>query len=170
MYPSISFSHEKPWSHTDQLIAETKDWLSRHRYTHLITLASNTSEISEEWMRDRLRQWDARVNRALYGPKWRKHYDELIWFSAFLEKPRTNPHWHLLLRFVGRTGSDKSGEFEIIGDLADRVWLKLMPSGSVNVQEINDSSRERVVTYVAKELWHKLQYNEFVTPDEFRYR
>jgi len=147
---------------------ETKKWLATNKFTHFVTLATNTSSVREKVMRDRLRAWDARVNRALYGPKWQKHQDELIWFHAFLEKPKANPHWHLLLRLVGRLGSDRNDEFNRLPVLAENTWLDLVPSGSVDVQEIEDESLDNVVAYVAKELRYELQYQNFVTPDEFR--
>ena len=62
------------------------------QHTHFITLASNSSNVSLKVMRDRISHWDRLVNRELYGPKWHKHHDELLWFFAFLEKPETNPH------------------------------------------------------------------------------
>ncbi len=148
---------------------EITSWLTTNQFTHFVTLASNTSKIPEWTMRDRLRAWDARVNRALYGQKWQKHQDDLIWYFAFLEKPRSNPHWHLLLRVVGRLGSDQGEEFKRLPVLAEKTWMKLMPSGTVAVEGIDARSKEWLVTYVAKEVWFALQYQNFVTPDEFRY-
>ena len=137
-------------------------------FTEFVTLTTNSSTISPNVMRSKLREWDARVNRRLYGPKWSSHPDDLIWFFAFLEKPAANPHWHLLLRLPGRWASSSSSQSNQFRFIADAVWMRLMPSGTTDVQAVNPSLYSKVEDYVAKELQGELQYTHFVTPDEFR--
>ncbi len=48
------------------------EYLNKRHITHLVTLATNQSFISPARMRGLLKEWDARVNRALYGSKWHK--------------------------------------------------------------------------------------------------
>lgn len=137
-------------------------WLNEEfTFTHFVTLASNSNDISLRVMRDRIEHWDQRVNRELYGPKWRKHYDELLWFFAFLEKPTTNPHWHLLVRFQDR---DKLLRF---APVAEMKWRKVLPQGTVDIQPIT-GKHSRVVDYVLKSVGGELEYDHFITPDEFR--
>lgn len=137
-------------------------WLSEtFTFTHFITLTSNSSDISVQSLRDRIKHWDALVNRELYGPKWRKHYDEILWWFAFMEKPETNPHWHLLCRFQD---VDKLAKFTVV---AEMMWLKTLPSGTVDIQPIKENP-ERVNDYVTKRVGSKIQYDHFITPDEFR--
>lgn len=139
-----------------------RTWLDEQfTFTHFITLASNSNDVSLDVMKDRLKGWDARVNRELYGPKWLKHYDELLWFFAFLEKPDVNPHWHLLCRF---TDADKLARFTPV---AGMKWSKMLPMGTVDVQQITEK-HSRVVDYVVKRVGGEIEYRNFITPDEFR--
>ena len=50
---------------------------------------------------------------------------------------------------------------------AEPIWLQVMPGGSVDIKQISYTP-DRVHEYVAKELGHELQYQQFLTPDEFR--
>ena len=117
---------------------------------------------------NRSKRWDGMINRELYGPKWAQRKDELVWYFAFLEKPASNPHWHLLLRFVGRWAEDLAEEDRRFPAIADAAWLRIMPSGTVDVRSIQTHSGRRLEDYVAKELSHSIQYQSFITPDELR--
>lgn len=110
------------------------------------------------------------ANRALYGPKWQQHFDESTWWFAFLEKPGSNPHWHVLLRVVGRWGVDPSNQFARLADVARFSWLKIAPAGTIDIHLIPKRRQKKLTTYLAKELGGELQYSNFLTPDEFRCR
>jgi hypothetical protein len=144
------------------------EWLNaRFRFTHFITLATNDQSPGKERLRDLLKEWDARLNRDLNGPKWRKHRDELTYWFAFLEKPKSNPHWHLLFKvdyFEDLSPDPRVGRLQ---SAALFHWKRLVPSGSVSVKEIT-AGHDRVTDYVAKELGYAVQYEYFVVPDEFR--
>ena len=151
---------------TQSLATERRQALHRwlndsFTFTHFITLASNTSDASLPVMRDKIKFWDAQVNRELYGPKWRKHYDELLWYFAFLEKPDVNPHWHLLCRF------EDPGKLAWFSDVANMKWFYAFPQGTVDVQRIT-TKHSRVVDYVVKRTGLEVEYTSFITPDEFR--
>lgn len=138
------------------------DWLhQRFEFTHFVSLATNTNDVSIPRMRRMFKLWDARLNRRLYGPKWLAHYDELLFWFAFIEKPVINPHWHLLVRL------EDAGKAASLIEHAEPIWKKLISSGTANVQAIREKP-ERVADYVAKELGRELQYNEFIAPDQFR--
>lgn len=137
-------------------------WLTdTFNFTHFLTLATNSSEYSLRTMRDRLRAWDGRVNRRLYGPKWHAHFDECVWYFGFLEKPDTNPHWHLLMRF------DDHAKIGSLTEAAHRSWLQLVPSGTTDVVPITEKPAY-VNDYVLKRVGHEVEYEHFITPDEFR--
>jgi hypothetical protein len=147
---------------------EMSRWLQEHRFTHFITLTTHNPSISIDGMNNRLKQWDARMNRALYGPKWSQHRDQLIWFFAFLESPQTNPHWHLLLRIDDSPASGKPiGAFRLEAKIR-AIWSRLAPAGTVDVQPLGDRIDAKLVDYVGKQLGSVAQYSSFVTPDHFR--
>ncbi|MGR3630776.1 MAG: hypothetical protein ACU0A8_01460 [Limimaricola soesokkakensis] len=51
-------------------------------------------------MHDRLKNWDQRVNRRMLGSAYRRKPPERVLWMAFLEKPKSNPHWHLVLQLT----------------------------------------------------------------------
>lgn len=143
-------------------------WINEGVYTHLVTLTTNKEFLSPQRMRDRLRRWDAHVNRRLYGPKWKQRPDERLWFFAFLEKPEANPHWHLLLRLYAHGDvpiADTAANFK---NAADLYWTQLSPQGTVHIVQLANRPHERLTNYLAKELKREIQYQAFITPDEFR--
>lgn len=121
--------------------------LRQNRFTHFVTLSTNAPGTSSVRMRDLLKTWDQSLNRFLIGPKWHRRPDiRMMWF-AFLENPGTNPHWHLVAE-IDQLDTDAQRErLEGFGLEAERVWCKLLPSGSVNVQLIWD---EGAIDYSTK--------------------
>tara|TARA_R110002095_G_scaffold208630_1_gene194475 strand:- start:1805 stop:2269 length:465 start_codon:yes stop_codon:yes gene_type:complete len=85
---------------------------------------------AELFMRDRLRNWDARVNRALLGKHWQVRSQERLEAFGVLEKPASNAHWHLLVKM--RCLHPKR-EFE---GVAEEAWQALVTTGSVDVQPV----------------------------------
>jgi len=166
-------------------ISALKEWLdTEFKFTHFITLATNDSRVAlrtrnklaskdsqlkNERLRDLLREWDARVNRELNGPKWLQHKEELTFWFAFFEKPVSNPHWHLLFRIDFFDHLLPDPRLDRLTVVATAHWQKLVPSGSVSVKQITARS-ERVTDYVAKELGHNVQYESYIVPDDFRPR
>lgn len=137
-------------------------WLDEEfTFTHFMSLASNSPDVSIRTMRDRIKFWDARLNRKLLGPKWRRHWDEATWWFAFLEKPDVNVHWHVLARFQDRA------KLTTFARAAEQVWLEILPGGSVDFQVIT-GRHDRVTDYVSKRVGHDVEFAEFITPDEFR--
>lgn len=127
---------------------ELRAWLERYTFTHFVTLSSNHQSFTYEWMRQQLKEWDARMNRSLNGPRWHKRPDErLVWF-AFPEKLTTNPHWHLLVAVddysVTTTRAARLVEFPIYGK---RHWMDLCHQGSSDAQDIET---KRVIENVTK--------------------
>lgn len=147
---------------------EISGWLQEHRVTHYITLTTHDQSLSIDGMRNRLRQWDARLNRALIGRNWQKRRDQRIWNFSFLESPGVNPHWHLLLRLDDTPVAGRVPDTQMLEDHARRAWAKLSPAGTVDVQEVNGKTDLRLTNYVAKELGRMAQYSSFVLPDEFQ--
>lgn len=143
-------------------------WLNAFEYTHFITLTTHDATLTEHEMRHRLRRWDAMVNRDLYGRSWSRNRDELLWYFAFLEKPGVNPHWHILLRTIGRWGESPENDIKKLFKSAGEKWKKICPSGNVDIKEISLNPRQKLTSYLAKELGGEIQYTSFLTPDEFR--
>ncbi|MBS0126551.1 hypothetical protein KB874_20940 [Aestuariicoccus sp. KMU-90] len=140
--------------------------LSEFRFDYFVTLATNHSTLTPRAMRDRLKIWDARMNRFLIGPKWNRRPDErLVWF-AFLEKAAVNPHWHLLVELdpapPSATAKARQARFEIEAKLN---WEGLVKSGDVDVKTVADP---RVIEYCSKELWSDDAFTAFVCSREFQ--
>jgi hypothetical protein len=156
------------------LRSEIPPWLDQWRFTRFVTLAMNdstmgdarlpTSKVAYGRHRDLLREWDGRINHAILGRSWAKRHSDRIWAFYSLEKPRTNPHWHGLIRFFPVENMSFVEQERIFDENTGRIWKKLVPSGSVDVQPI--TVQRGVVEYVSKMLGYELSYEHFVTPDE----
>jgi len=111
-----------------------------------------------------LKEWDGRMNRKLAGPKWAERKEDRMWAFYFLEKPAANPHWHGLVRLTPAPGMLEKQK-EMFDLHAERIWKKLVPSGTVKSLPIFD--QRGVADYVAKSLPYAVSYEHFVTPDQF---
>jgi len=144
---------------------ELREKLRSYNFTHFITLASNHQDISQERMRSLLKEWDARVNRTLNGPKWQDRPDErLVWF-AFPEKMDVNPHWHLLVEVDPEPATEtRALRLRQLKMIAKKHWLRLLPRGSFDCQAIDS---KRVVDYVTKVTAKEENLAGFVVYREF---
>ena len=159
-----------------KLRAAIPEWLDNWRFTRFVTLATNDPGMGDARLlgskqpygvlRDRLREWDGRMNHAILGKHWAQRDADRIWAVYFLEKPNSNPHWHGLVRFFPVDNRPEHQQQEIFDEHAERIWKKLVPSGTVNVQPI--TVQRGVIDYVAKLIPYPLSYEHFVTPDEFK--
>lgn len=146
-----------------------RDWLTDKHFTHFVTLTSNNQVLSRELMKKRLRSWDARVNRAIVGPKWHKRYDERINWIAFPEKQNTNPHWHLLLQLL----NEQIATFDVPGDngqtpfekVVASSWISQLPSGSTDVCRIHNKAA--AYKYASKSLGYGPHFEDFVISLEY---
>jgi hypothetical protein len=57
----------------------------------------------------------------------------------FFEKPNGNAHWHGLVRFFSVENRPRSLQERLFNYNAERIWLKLVPPGTVDVQPITGS-------------------------------
>jgi hypothetical protein len=148
------------------------DWIDRFHYHRFVTLAFNSGHTPITQRRyfdplaqvQLLRAWDARVNHKLLGKRWARDRLHRIWYFAIMEKPVTNPHWHLLLRFDG--GPAFQAEHEHLFDAwAGRLWSKLVLPGSIDIQKIYD--RRGAVDYTLKTLgYHLSSWDTAIVPDQ----
>ncbi len=113
-----------------------------------------TTAHAEAFMRDRLRNWDARVNRALLGKHWLLKPDERLEAFGVLEKPASNPHWHLLVQM--RCQHPKRDFIEA----AEETWLALVAAGSVDIQPV--VSQVGLSRYVMKSMPYGLSTDRTV--------
>lgn len=144
-----------------------REWLTRYEWMFFVTLASNdlTQTRPTGQMVSLLRNWDARLNRSMFGPKWVGRPDERIFSAFFLEKPAVNPHWHGLIRI---DPSDPSRAVELSGRFpgeAECYWRQLVPGGTTDVQMVD--STDGIANYITKELQNLIQYESFVVPRSF---
>ena len=145
---------------------EIRAWLSDKHFTHFVTLAFNEPMVGKERMRQKLKAWDARVNRRLLGKRWRKKTDERLNWLAIPEKQESNPHWHLLVQILPEQFSEfEEREFLFGFDaILETTWRMIVPSGTVDVQPVEN---KRVQSYITKQLNLPQNYEDFVVYREF---
>lgn len=105
------------------------------------------------------------MNRKLLGTKWAERHSDRMFAFWFLEKPDANPHWHGLVRFFPADGRPIPEQQAIFDREGEGIWRKLVPTGSVNIQEI--ALQRGVIDYVCKMIGYPVSYEHFVVPDEF---
>ena len=138
-------------------------WLSDRRFTHFVTLMLNCPYAGRDHVKHRLRDWDARMNREIVGPKWLRRSDRRMQWIAFPEKLEANPHWHLCLEVLPEQET-KLGARGGLARLVDRVWLDLVPSGTTDTKAWRDDGALR---YATKQLDDPRNYEMFVHVQEF---
>ncbi len=114
------------------------------------------------------REWDARINRRLYGPRWTQKPDERLFAAYFLEKPVVNPHWHVLVMLDEKDLCKRHDQEIRLKRNSEYIWRSLKSGGTVEVRDV--FQQRGVIRYVVKELGHELQYKRFVVPREFNSR
>lgn len=145
---------------------EVRDFIASRRWDWFVTLASNHADISYAGMREHLKRWDARTNRALNQKNWARRPDERIYWIAFVEKIETNIHWHLLVQVDPAIGATARQErTERFSEYAEAAWMKLMPRGSFDCRAIDS---EGVFDYIAKELRLQDRWQKAVLSREFQ--
>jgi hypothetical protein len=132
--------------------------LDQYPFTYLVTLNTNvansnipvrgmdafhTGKRNFEALKKQIREWEARVNRKLLGPKWQKKPDERLFAFLFYEKLAHNPHVHMLVIVPPH-------QREAFERIAKRTWGMLVPPGDVVIQPID--YKEGVYQYVTKEM------------------
>ncbi|AHD08230.1 hypothetical protein [Phaeobacter gallaeciensis] len=144
---------------------ELRTKLLDYDFTHFITLASNHQPLGYLRMRALLKEWDARVNREINGPKWGKRPDErLVWF-AFPEKMDVNPHWHMIVQVDQDIESSTRAErTERLFEIGHMHWLSLVRQGSFDCQGVESAG---VIQYIAKMSAEETHFNKFVVFREF---
>lgn len=148
-----------------KLRKDFEKFIERFGPTHFVTLATNANgPVSQHRMRDALKSWSARVNRALLGSRWQKKPDEHVFFFAFLEKPDINPHWHLMLQADTEMIADLDVWQERFTQVAEKAWTDLLPAGTVDVQKYY--SRD-VINYALKSALSDVEYISYVVPREY---
>jgi hypothetical protein len=164
-------AHCRP--HRPEIGASIPEWLDRWHYDRFITLATNDPSLAIhssnksglERMRRLLKEWDARVNRKVVGPKWSERPEDRTWGFYFLEKAGSNPHWHGLVQFFPPWPESREKYESEFDEWAPIYWKQLMPSGSVDIQNIAD--QRGINEYVCKSAGFAVSYENFVVPDEF---
>ncbi len=136
-----------------------RDWLNDIPFNFFVTANFNCST-SEQSARSALRRWHGMIDRQLLGPKWhRKPADQRTMFFAFAEHPNSNRHFHLMLK------TDQPIAF---AEIADRMWNKIVPAGSMDVQFFDQQQdRLNTICYSTKEIWKHDLINSFIISSEF---
>ncbi len=164
----------KDWTHASshtstahllRMREELREKLREYDFTHFITLASNHQPLGYPRMRRLLKEWDARINRDLIGPRWTKRPDERILWFAFPEKLEVNPHWHLVTQVDPLVASPGHVErVKRLPRIAARHWFNLVPQGSIDFQPIDSKGVLRYVTKISADTSH---FEKFIIFREF---
>lgn len=148
-------------------------WLKSWPYHRFVTLtfndarylpASGDRSAHVPKLRERLKNWDARMNHAILGRHWATSPDRMFCFY-FPEKIDTNPHWHGAIRFFADDLAELERQAKLFDSYAAVWWSKLVPSGTVDIQPIY--SVDGLLPYLVKAQWDVLNFDNLILPDAF---
>ncbi len=135
------------------------DWLDQFGCNFFVT-ANFNCETTEQSARAALRRWHSMIDRKFFGPKWHKKPNEQrTFFAAFPEHPYSNRHFHMMLK------TNVPWEFVRYAELA---WIKIVPSGSMDIKLVDQIQDRRVTTgYSTKHVWKYDLMEQFIISSEF---
>jgi hypothetical protein len=110
--------------------------------THFLTFMP-TRRVKPETLAKNVTRFFQRLERKSLRRYWYKFTENRVVAVGFLEKPDTNPHYHVIasIPLVSQAALDEYSE---------EIWHKLMPAGTLDVQRIRGNARR----YVSKDLHH----------------
>lgn len=152
---------------TDREKRALAEWIKRWApFDFFVTLTIPAHSLSPDGAAERFRRWQQMVFRNVFGDRWEKYRDEWPLMFAALERPETNLHWHVLCRFYSDQAvpGRRAKHVAKFMERAEPLWMKLVPSGDVDIQETHDDS---ITKYLFKEICGGVQYENFVVPDQF---
>jgi hypothetical protein len=158
----------------DKIVEAWREWLGQWKWDRFVTLAFNQagsgrpvrSDADVRPLRDKLREWDQRMQRRVIGSNWFNIPDHQLFCVYTLEKPGVNPHWHGLIHFYKVDDDQRRLQGEKFDRWANETWQELVPTGDVDVKVVTYKSG--AIDYVAKSLLDKVNYANWVPPDSFR--
>jgi len=139
---------------------EMQAFLQAQDWDYFVTANLNRST---NWhgARRLLKDWHARIDSQIVGPRWRQKTSQRTRFVAFYEGAQTNEHWHMLLKLNGKHRDIFSAEAPVI-------WQRLVPSGSLDIRPVlTRTDQHRISGYVVKDLWKDMAQQSFVLSEEF---
>jgi hypothetical protein len=140
--------------------------LDTYHFDFFIT-ANFNRETGFESGRKLLNKWHLKVDRKLFGKYWwRMKAEDRTFFFAFPEIGGKSGgfHYHLLLKLP----ANRKEEFSTIGP---EIWKQLVPSGDLDIQRpIEEISQKKTKSYSIKDVWQKLNYENFIVSTEFSER
>lgn len=153
-------------------IATWKNYVADvHRWRYFVTFALNRrgdgrplSDTQIQRQKRLLRQWDGRMNRALFGKQWAKLHHLRLPILYVPEKLHVNAHWHALVSFPDGAVSLMNKQDATFRRQADSIWQELVPSGTFDIKPY---AGRRHVDYLAKSLEFGDHYRHYILPGEF---
>lgn len=156
-----------PQTHATRTLTELRAWMKINTFHRFVTFTFNDL-VSDTLCRERLKEWDARINRKILGPQWSKMRDARLFAFFGMEKQDRNPHWHGVIKLCStetKTLNQICTEFD---QSTERIWTTLVPAGTVDVKAIENSSNSRdFVDYLTKSVTFEDNFARFIVPDEF---
>jgi len=161
-----------------------RDECNASRHTYHITLATH-QEIGLVRARHLLREWDARMNRAIVGREWVRRANQNNRWLAFPEGRKSDPHWHLVFCMSNdlprrRRDRVRQAPFEItrktggrldlesgLAALVDTVWADVTHRrGTTDTTLMQDI--QGLASYITKEQHDAALFSSFVTSSDFK--
>ncbi|SEQ53348.1 hypothetical protein SAMN05428969_3408 [Devosia sp. YR412] len=164
-----------PLNKPEKVAEEWVQWVSQWKWDRFVTLTFNNAATKSPLRgqadrqilaaREKLKAWDARMQRKLIGRKWASNHDQRLFCTYVPEKATVNIHWHGLVRLWDVEGDERRRQLAKFDEWADRIWRDLVPPGNADVKEVHDD--HGIARYTSKSLTDVINFEYWVAPDEF---
>jgi hypothetical protein len=136
-----------------------RDLLSQFTFTHWVTLNFH-QVLTPDAAKQRLKLWTMNVQDRLFRHTRSVEFeqDPFFYFAFPEDTKKLQPHFHLPLRIP-------ADYFDYFERIAGRMWLRIVPSGTSDVQRIvpTDLDHLKVRVYATKQFNRACSHNEFFT-------
>ena len=147
----------------------------REQDPHLFLTLKFNRPLSEIALRDRLRRFDALLNRRFLGRRWHRYPSEdRVWYVAFVERDRDGSgalHIHYLMRLPPRLGNIAAwklgrGSSVVLTEEVRKGCNRVAPAGDV-VSFALDDGNIGPVAYALKGLKKRWNHDQWFLSTEF---
>jgi hypothetical protein len=136
------------------------DMLAERQWDYFVT-ASLHKAANQLTARNALKDWHKRLDRKLLGGRCHRKDDARTFFMAFVEGGETNLHWHMLVKL-------NCEKHDLFSPVAEQAWSQVVPSGTLDIQQIQSGTTNRVAGYATKGLYEDKAIEGFVISTEFQ--
>ena len=136
-----------------------ESWITDQKPSHWVTFNFNRAETKDGSIK-RLKEFNARLDRKLFGRNWAKKEDRPVWIW-FMEHENSNLHWHSYVKLDWE-------HWDTFETHAEDIWTKIVEPGSLHIALYEQRLFDKARGYATKEWTDMSRTQDFVLSSEFK--